>query len=125
MTLSDIIEGFDKERKNELSLDVKLRWLSQLDMKISSEILSERRTEEFYGYDGTTPLTTVAKAPDEYGEIYICYLNMKLDYMNGEIGRFNNSAELFNHMYKEMQDFINRRSKVLINRKIKAGKLYV
>ena len=125
MTLSDIIEGFDKERKNELSLDVKLRWLSQLDMKISSEILSERRTEEFYGYDGTTPLTTVAKAPDEYGEIYICYLNMKLDYMNGEIGRFNNSAEIFNRIYKEMHGFINRRLMVSINRKIKAGKLYV
>ncbi len=125
MTLSDIIERFDKERKNELSIDIKLRWISQLDMKISSEILSERQSESFQGYDGTTPLGTVAKAPEEYGEIYICYLNMKLDYMNGEIGRFNNSAMLFNRMYKEMHDYINRKTMVKVNTKIKAGKLYV
>lgn len=125
MTLSDIIEEFDKERKNELPIDIKLRWISQLDIKISSEILSDRQSEEFHGYDCTTPLGTVAKAPEEYSEVYVCYLNMKLDYMNGEIGRFNNSAMLFNRMYKEMHDFINRKEKVKVNTKIKAGKLYV
>ncbi len=125
MTLSDIIERFDKERKNELSIDIKLRWISQLDMKISSEILSDRQGEAFHGYDSTSPLGTAVKAPEEYGEIYICYLNMKLDYMNGEIGRFNNSAMLFNRMYKEMHDFINRKERVKVNTKIKAGKLYV
>ena len=125
MTLSDIIERFDKERKNELSIDIKLRWISQLDMKISSEILSDRQSEAFHGYDITSPLGTAVKVPEEYGEIYICYLNMTLDYMNGEIGRFNNSAMLFNRMYKEMHDFINRKEKVKVNRKIKAGKLYV
>ncbi len=125
MTLSDIIERFDKERKNELGIDMKLCWISQLDMKISSEILSDRQSEEFHGYGDTTPLNTVVKAPEEYGEIYICYLNMKLDYINGEIGRFNNSAMLFNRMYKEMHDFINRNTKVKVNTKIKAGKLYV
>lgn len=125
MTLSDVIERFDKERKNELPIDIKLRWISQLDTKISSEILSVRQGEDFHGYDCTTPLGTATKAPEEYNEIYVCYLNMKLDYMNGEIGRFNNSAMLFNRMYKEMHDFINRKEKVKVNTKIKAGKLYV
>ena len=125
MTLSEIIEGFDKERKNELPLDIKLGWISQLDYKISSEILSDRQSEAFRGYNGTTPLGTVVKAPVEYGEIYVCYLNMKLDYMNGEIGRYNNSVMLFNRMFKEMHDFINRKQKVSKNTKIKAGKLYV
>ncbi len=125
MTLSKIIETFDKERKNEVSLDVKLDWISQLDFKISSEILNKRTGETFSGYGKTTSLETVAKAPDEYGEIYICYLNMKLDYLNGEIGRFNNSAALFNRMYKEMHDFINRKTKIPVNTKIKAGKFYV
>ena len=40
MTLSEIIERFDKERKNESPLDITLGWISQLDYKISSEILS-------------------------------------------------------------------------------------
>jgi hypothetical protein len=46
---------------------------------------------------------------------------MKLDYMNGEIGRYNNSAMLFNRMYKEMHDFINRQEKIPVNTDLKAG----
>ena len=125
MTLSEIIEGFDKERKNELPLDIKLGWISQLDYKISSEILSDRQSEAFRGYNGTTPLGTVVKAPAEYGEIYVCYLNMKLDYMNGEIARFNNSAMLFNRMFKELHDYINRKTPVTKKTSLKAGGIYV
>ena len=77
--------------------------------------------ESFSGYSSLTPCETVLKAPEEYSEIYSLYLNMKLDYMNGEIGRYNNSAMLFNRMYKEMHDFINRQEKIPVNTDLKAG----
>jgi hypothetical protein len=50
---------------------------------------------------------------------------MKLDYFNGEITRYNNSATLFNRIYKEMGDAINRKTKVTKNAKIKVDDLYV
>jgi hypothetical protein len=120
MTLRDAIEIFDSERSNSVDVAKKIRWLSQLEYKINSEITVPRGDVAFKGYDISTPLDTVLKAPDEFSEIYSTYLNMKLDYMNGEIGRYNNSAMLFNRMYKEMHDFINRQKKIPVNTDLKA-----
>ena len=125
MTLAKAIENFDSERVNKISLERKIEWISQLDRKIFTEILSDRGDDAFDGYTVETPLTIVLKAPDSYGEIYTLYLNMKLDYMNGEIGRFNNSTILFNRMFKEMHDAINRAIPVLHKNKIKAGDILV
>ena len=125
MTLEKAIEAFDAERSNGVSMAEKIRWLSQLDYKISSDITVPRGDEEFKGYTVSTPLNTVLRAPDEYGEIYPLYLNMKLDYMNGELARFNNSALLFNNTYRDMSNFINRQRAVIKQTEIKAGDLYV
>lgn len=113
MTVADVIERFDSERPNNVSILTKKRWISQLDFKIWGEILRPRGDKEYIGYGEGIPLDAAVKAPDEYAEIYTLYLNMKLDYMNGEIGRYNNSAMLFNRMYKEMHDFINRQEKAI------------
>ena len=121
MTLAEVIESFDSERTNNVSIITKKRWISQLDLKIWGEILKPRGDKEFYGYGKEIPLDTKVKAPEEYAEIYNLYLNMKLDYMNGEIGRYNNSAMLFNRMYKEMHDFINRQEKSPQNTDLKVG----
>lgn len=125
MTLAKAIENFDSQRANSVSLEQKVEWISQLDYKISAEITEPRGGESFKGYSELTSLDTVLKAPDEYGEIYTVYMNMKLDYMNGEIARFNNSAMLFNRIYKELNDFANRVQAVIKKVTIKAGDLYV
>lgn len=121
MTLAEVIENFDNERANTVSVITKKRWISQLDLKIWGEILKPRGDEGYVGYGKEIPLDSQVKAPEEYAEIYTLYMNMKLDYMNGEIGRSNNSAMLFNRMYKEMHDFINRSQKVPENTDLKVG----
>ncbi len=125
LTLIQAIEKFNAERGNALSLKSEIEFISELDYKISSEYLETRGGETFEGYDLTTPYSTVLKAPAEYSEIYFTYLNMKLDYINGEIVRYNNSAVLFNRLFKEMGDSINRKKKVVKNCEIKAGNNYV
>lgn len=125
MTLMSAVDNFDSERVNQVAIERKIAWLSQLDYKISSEITQLRGGNKFTGYNCETPLDSILLAPDEYGEIYQLYMNMKLDYMNGEIGRFNNSAMLFNRMYKEMADFVNRNQAVHKKTEIKAGDLLV
>lgn len=125
MTLGKAIENFDAERVNKLSLERKIEWISQLDNKIFSEIMQDRGADAFGGYTVNTPFTVTLMAPDRYSEIYTLYLNMKLDYMNGEIGRFNNSTVLFNRLFKEMHDAINRACPVLRKTKIKAGDILV
>ncbi len=125
LTLINAIEEFDAHRSNSLSLKSKIRFISELDSKINSEFLEIRGGEPFFGYDLTTPQQTVLKAPLEYSEIYSLYLNMKLDLINGEITRYNNSAMLFNRLFREMGNFINRKFKVAENKKIKVGDSYV
>jgi hypothetical protein len=125
MKLINAIEDFDNCRSNQLSAEQKIKWISELDHKIFCEYLQARGEESFLGYSSLTPCETVLKAPEEYSEIYSLYLNMKLDYLNGEITRFNNSTQLFNRLYKEMGDAINRKTKIPKNTKIKAGDLYV
>lgn len=125
MILAKALEIFDRERDNSLSVEHKTEWISQLDSRISSEILKPRGVENFEGYNSVTSPDTVLLAPDEYGEIYSLYMNMRLDYVNGEIGRYNNSAMLFNRMYMELFDFINRNRSVSAKNKIKAGDLIV
>lgn len=125
MTLIEAIQEFDSQRRNEVSIEQKIKWISELDKKINAEYLERRGAEVFSGYSERGSLDVVLKAPSEYTEIYSLYLNMKLDYMNGEIARYNNSAMIFNRLYKEMGDAINRKTKVKVNTKIKAGDLYV
>lgn len=125
MTLEKALELFDSERTNGVDIAKKIRWISQLDYKISSELTEPRGDAPFYGYEESTPLGTVLKAPDEFGEIYGLYLNMKLDYMNGEIARFNNSALVFNNMYRDLSNYLNRKKAIDKRVGIKAGELYV
>ena len=125
MTLIKAIEDFDAYRSNSVSIEQKIQWISELDKKINSEYLEIRGGEAFTGYTITTPYDTELKASSEFSEIYPYYMNMKLDYFNGEITRFNNSAKLFNRLYKEMGDAINRKTKVSKNTKITVGDLYV
>lgn len=125
MTLTEAIEEFDMSRSNNVAFEQKIRWISELEHKISSEYLEIRGGEKFEGYTTETPRQTELKAPKAFCEIYSLYLNMKMDYSNGEISRFNNSAMLFNRLYKEMGDAINRKTPVSKNTNIKAGILYV
>ena len=125
MTLIKAIEDFDSSRSNNVSYAQKVRWISELDAKINDEYLLPRGGTEFTPYSLETGGDTRLKAPEAFSEIYALYLNMKLDYFNGEITRFNNSAVLFNRLYKEMGDAINRHTAVSVKTKIKAGDLYV
>lgn len=125
MTIAQAIKNFDNQRINDVSFKLKLQWLSQLDYKISAEILEPRGGEKFGGYTLETPYNTTLLAPESYGEIYVYWLTMMLDYINAETIRFNNSTLLFNRLYKEMWDYINRNEPVKQNNSIKAGDLIV
>lgn len=125
MTLFKALQNFDAQRSNNVGVERKITWVSQLDYKISAELGEPRGAEPFKGYCAETPLDTVLKAPDEYAEIYTVYMNAQLDYTNGEIARFNNSSVLFNKLYMEMSDYVNRKKAVTKNAVIKAGDLIV
>lgn len=121
MTVFNVLQTFDSENENDISLDLKEKWISELDVKIVGELTSVREGLKTEAYTPEDDITAELAAPEEYGEIYVVYLKMKMDYMLSEINRYNNSASLFNRLYYEMANMISRNYKVKSRNSIKVA----
>ena len=110
MTIIEAIQTIDTLKPNTYTEIDKIRWLSKLDGVIKTEIVDthEGTGADFSGYDENTPLDTplIVKAP--YEDVYISWLESRIDYANGETAKYNNSAAVFNSAYADFQNFYNR-----------------
>ena len=111
MTIIEAINQIDSLKPNTYSMPDKVRWLSNLDWMIKTEIIDTHEGaegESFSGYTEETSLDTVllAKAPNE--DLYIKWLETQIDYANGEYGRYNNSMTAFNTAYSTFCNYYNR-----------------
>jgi hypothetical protein len=119
MTALKALEIFNNETENEISDELKKQWLSELDVKIAGEINSGRNNLLQIAFSPESALTTELAAVEEFSEIYISYLRMKMSYMLGEIERYNNSAAIFNRLYYEMSNFVSRNYQKKVKNSIK------
>jgi hypothetical protein len=63
---------------------------------------------QFTGYNDETLLTTELLIPAPYDEVYIRYLEMQIDYANGEFGKYNNSTIAYNTAFSAFERYYNR-----------------
>lgn len=119
MTAQRAIEIFDLEKANDIDEKLKITWLSELDKKIVAELNFNRDELDVSVFDENSSLSKKLNAPEAYSEIYIAYLLMRADYYLGEVARYNNSSSIFNRLYYEMANYINRNFKVKTNNSIK------
>ena len=119
MTALKALEIFNNETENEISDELKKQWLSELDIKIAGEINNGRKGLSKNAFLPENDLITQLVAVEEFSEIYISYLRMKMNYMLGEIERYNNSAAIFNRLYYEMSSFVSRNYQYEIKNSIK------
>ena len=106
MTINEAITRINALKPNGISQDEKINWLSTLDITIKNEIIDVYEGEEikdFTGYTSETPLTTPLIVPPPYDEIYLYWLESKINYWNGEMGRYNNSITMFNTAYSAFE----------------------
>ena len=111
MTIIDAINEIDALKPNTISQSDKIRWLSQLDGRIKTQIIDTHESAEeiiFKGYDDNTSKDTVLLVTAPYDNIYIRYLDAQIDYANGETRRYNNSSSLYNVAYRDYQNYYNR-----------------
>lgn len=111
MTLIEAINRINILKPNTFSQAEKVQWLSTLDGIIKNEIIDAHVGAEqvtFNGYDDDTDLATelLVKAP--YDELYMFWLESKIDYWNGEYGKYNNSVQAFNDAYEAYEKYYNR-----------------
>lgn len=119
MTIEKVLELFDKETENDVPVELKKQWLSELDLKIANELNKGRAGLNGVAYTPDDNDSFNLNAPEEYSEIYIIYLTMKMNYMLSEIERYNNSATIFNRLFYEMSNYISRSFKYEKNNSIK------
>lgn len=111
MTIMEAINRIDTLKPNSYSQVEKIRALSALDGIIKSKIIDTHEGAEavvFDGYTEETNLTTNLLVPAPYDEIYLFWLESKIDYWNGETGKYNNSIDMYNTAYSEFERYYNR-----------------
>ena len=120
MKIIEAINMIDGIKPNTFTQAEKLAWLSTLDEMIKKEIIDTHEGAEvvdFAGYDENTDIESAVLVPAPYDEIYLFWMESKIDYWNGEKGRYNNSITMFNNAYAAYQEFYNRMHKPLGRRR--------
>ena len=111
MTIIEAINRIDLIKPNTFERLEKTRWLSTLDGIIKSMIIDTHEggeAVEFKGYDAETDTTTVLLVPAPYDEIYLYWLESKIDYWNAEYARYQNSMIMYNTAYAAFEQYYNR-----------------
>lgn len=119
MTIMGAINHLDAVKPNGYSQVEKIKWLSTLDGIVKAEIFDtheEGEGKDFKGYDEMTALTKELLVPHPYDDIYIRYLEMQIDYANGEYGKYNNSKTVYNEAFGEFVKYYNRTHKPISKR---------
>ena len=112
MTIEQAINQVDETCQNVYTKQEKIRWLSRLDTMIKAEIIDTHEDAaqvSFAGYHANTEPDTVLLVPAPWDEIYIRYLEMQIAYANGEQGRYNNAADLYNTLFSDYRNAYNRK----------------
>ena len=114
MTIMEAINRIDTIKPNTYSQSEKMKWLSTLDGVIKTNIIDTHEGAEavvFNGYTEETNFTTTLLVPAPYDEMYLFWLESRIDYWNGEAGRYNNSISMYNATYSEFEKYYNRTHK--------------
>lgn len=112
MTILEAINRVDSTKPNSYTQVEKVDWLSTLDGVIKNEIRDTHEGGEdvvFAGYDADTSLDTELLVPAPYDDIYIRWLEARIDYANGEYGKYNNSLTAYNDAYTLYANCYNRK----------------
>ena len=112
MTVKEAISQTDSLKPNKYSIEDKLRWLSEVEYSIFSNITLKYRHfpwEKIEPYAPFTPddMEKTLRAPFPFSNIYTAYLKMKIDEENQETDRYNASATLFNYYFDEYAKKVN------------------
>lgn len=112
MTIEQAIAKIDTLKPNTYTEMDKLEWLNELDGRIKAEIVDTHEDADevsYFGYNEDTDLEmTTLIVPSPYDDIYIKWLESKIDYANAEYAKYNNSSTAFNNAYQAFERYYNR-----------------
>lgn len=98
MTPNKAIEIIDGLRPNSYSDEDKLRWIDELDGTVQRLVFQSDNVSQ-YSYPEDLDKELLIPAPFE--NVYVLYLEAKIDYYNREYANYNNSAMVFESQFSE------------------------
>lgn len=112
MTINDAISIVDEMKPNMMSRTLKLKYLTECEQLIHSEILLKHEHPAAQDakpvYTQETNPETELLAPDPYSEIYTFYLMSQIDRQNQEDGRYYNDRQDFERAWDTLGDWWTR-----------------
>jgi hypothetical protein len=113
MTINEVITQVDELKPNQISDDIKVRWISVLEGKIIDEIILTHELSEIVEFNGYTinDMDTELLVPDTYADVYIYYIEAMIDETNMESARYASSMQMFNSAWQDYANYYNRNNK--------------
>lgn len=108
MTISAAIAACDRMRPNTFAYGEKEAWLRELEARIREEIVRTHEGAEAFLAGRAQEGEDALLAPGPHESLYLFYLLARIDLMNGETARYNESAALFNAQYDAFSAAYNR-----------------
>ena len=123
MKIIDVITQVDNLKPNQYSIEEKINWLSEIELKIKNEIIDTHekindKLDKFTQYTEDDIEKDLA-VEEPYSVLYVRYLSMMVDYYNAEFTRYNNSSVMFNLAYNDYANYYNRKYKSIKKYKYK------
>lgn len=99
MTIKEIISKVDRARPNSFSDEEKVKWIAELDGKIALNVMLMDIAEvaQFQYCVENMNVEPLVRFPHD--DIYELWLYAKIDFENGEYGKYQNSMEMYNEHY--------------------------
>ena len=108
MTISAAIAACDRMRPNTFAYGEKEAWLREMEARIREEIVRTHEGAEAFLAGRAQEGEDALLAPSPHESLYLFYLLARIDLMNGETARYNESAALFNAQYDAFSAAYNR-----------------
>lgn len=120
MTIIEAISRVDTLKPNAYKQPEKIAWLSSLDAFIKNAIVDTHKDGEeisFSGYDESTPLTVELIVPSPYDELYLFWLEAKIDYYDREYKKYNNAMAMYQRALEQFESYYVRTHMPIGNRR--------
>ena len=119
MILSEIIARYDNERKNTEDKSVKQRWVEELERIVLDDVILTHENEienpdEYFDDWGDSKELLI---PMQYADVYINYIDMKMQLKLNQLQKYNSASTLYNNAYLTYQQWYNRHHKPLFVKK--------
>lgn len=113
MTIKTVLDYIDAYKASVFPDSQKIKWLSDLDMRVDRDVIQTHQLPDDYtaftGYAADVDTEdAVLLVTEPYDGIYIRWLEMQIDYANGDYDRYNNTAAAFSALYGDFERYYNR-----------------